>query len=175
MKYSFAEKLAAVLLVLRDGYSAKKAARIIGSEQKHIRRWVGLYQSHGEEGLRHRFHAYSVEFKLSVLEYMRQNHLSLFATAVHFGIPQDSTILQWERLYRTQGIEGLTPKPRGRPPMNRDKPKAIKAKEPTTEHEQLLVENERLRAENAYLKKLRALVEERIARESGNEPKPSKD
>ena len=175
MQYSFAEKLEAVLLVLCGGYAARAAARMIGSDQKHIRRWVGLYQSHGEEGLRHRFHAYSVEFKLSVLEYMRQNHLSLFATAVHFGIPQDSTILHWERLYRTQGIEGLTPKPRGRPPMNRDKPKAIKAKEPTTEHEQLLVENERLRAENAYLKKLRALVEERIARESGSEPRPSKD
>ena len=30
-------------------------------------------------------------------------------------------------------------------------------------------------AENAYLKKLQALVEERIVRERGKEPKPSKD
>ena len=39
-------------------------------------------------------------------------------------------------------------------------------------HEELLKELEYLRAENAYLKKLQALVEERIVRESGKEPKP---
>ena len=41
--------------------------------------------------------------------------------------------------------------------------------------QELLKELEYLRAENAYLKKLQALVEERIVRESVKEPKPSKD
>ena len=59
--------------------------------------------------------------------------------------------------------------------MNKSKPKVAKAKSQPTEHEQLLAENERLRAEVAYLKKLQALVEERIARVSGREPGPSKD
>ena len=41
-------------------------------------------------------------------------------------------------------------------------------KEPQTELEKALRENELLRAENALLKKVKALVEERIAREQGN-------
>ena len=55
------------------------------------------------------------------------------------------------------------------------RPKTKKVKLKTTPHEELLKELEYLRAENAYLKKLQALVEERIVRESGKEPKPSKD
>jgi transposase-like protein len=156
MKYGFDEKLSTVLLVLQSGYSVREAALKYGIGKTHIRRWVNLYQAHGEEGLRHKFHAWSMEFKMSVLEYMRQNHLSLSATAVHFGIPHDSTVREWDSLYRTQGVEGLTPKPRGRPPMNREKPKIAKPETPATEHELLLAENERLRAENAYLKKWRA-------------------
>jgi transposase len=57
------------------------------------------------------------------------------------------------------GIEGLTPKKKGRRPKGR-KPKA-----PLTPYEQLLAENEYLRAENEYLKKLKALVSEREERE----------
>ena len=66
----------------------------------------------------------------------------------------------------------LTPKS-CRPPFIKSKKK--KEKKTTTPHEELLKELEYLRAENAYLKKLQALVEERIVRESGKEPKPSKD
>ncbi len=104
----------------------------------------------------------------------RQNGVSLRETAAYFGIPDEGVIRTWERLYSAQSIEGLTPKPRGRPPMKKDKHKVSKSQTPATEHELLLAENERLRAEVAYLKKLRALVEERVARESGRKPEPSK-
>jgi transposase len=50
-----------------------------------------------------------------------------------------------------------------------------KKKVPQTELEKLQEELRYLRAENAYLKKLGALVEERIARESGRLSKPSKN
>ncbi len=93
---------------------------------------------------------------------------------MHFGIPGPFVIRQWERLYQNQGAEGLRRKPqRRRPAMSKSKTKKVKLK--TTPHEELLKELEYLRAENAYLKKLQALVEERIVRESGKEPKPSKD
>jgi transposase len=48
-------------------------------------------------------------------------------------------------------------------------------KELQTEQEKMEEELRYLRAENAYLKKLRALVKERIERERGKSPEPSKD
>ena len=41
--------------------------------------------------------------------------------------------------------------------------------------EDLIAEVQRLRMENEYLKKLQALVQERIARENGKEPPSSKN
>ena len=55
--------------------------------------------------------------------------------------------------------------------MNSDKPKK-KILNPETE-EDLIAEVQRLRMENEYLKKLNALVQERIARENGKEPPSS--
>jgi transposase len=56
------------------------------------------------------------------------------------------------------------------------KPKsAAVVKSSKSREEELLAELEYLLAENTYLKKLEALVRERIARESGKKQKPSKD
>jgi transposase len=170
MKYSYEKKLESVLLVLESGCSARKVARLIGSEQKHIRRWVALYQAHGEEGLRIKRGSYSGDFKLSVITCMYENHLSLFETAVKFGIPNDSVVLSWDRIYRLEGLSGLYQDNRGR----MKKPKKPKPSVITGQAD-IQKELEYLRAENAYLKKLQALVEDRIARESGSAQKPSKD
>lgn len=170
MKYSYEEKLEAVRQVLDTGCSCRMVARQIGSEQKHIRRWVALYQAHGEAGLRIKRGSYSGDFKLSVIEYMYKYHLSLFETAVKFGIPGDSTVLQWDRIYREEGSPGLYRDNRGKMKKPK-KPKTMITNSEKDIHKEL----EYLRAENAYLKKLRVLVEERIARESGKEHKPSKD
>ena len=55
--------------------------------------------------------------------------------------------------------------------MNSDKPTKKKLSKET--EEDLIAEVQRLRMENEYLKKLNALVQERIARENGKEPPSS--
>lgn len=174
MKYNYEIRLKAVKLVLEGGLSVRESGCHLGCGRSQVHLWVTLFERHGLAGLKLRHGSYSAEFKLSVLKHMHQNHLSLLETAVHFGIPGPFVIRQWERLYQNQGAEGLRRKPqRRRPAMSKSKTKKVKLK--TTPHEELLKELEYLRAENAYLKKLQALVEERIVRESGKEPKPSKD
>ena len=55
--------------------------------------------------------------------------------------------------------------------MSSDKPRKKKLNKET--EEDLIAEVQRLRMENEYLKKLNALVQERIARENGKEPPSS--
>ena len=112
--------------------------------------------------------SYTGDFKLSVIQYMHEHHLSLSQAAVHFGIPAESTLNKWERIYYEEGSQGLYKDNRGRKSkMKNEKPKAKKLDKKT--EEDLIAEVQRLRMENEYLKKLNALVQERIARENGNE------
>ena len=55
--------------------------------------------------------------------------------------------------------------------MSSDKQRKKKLSKET--EEDLIAEVQRLRMENEYLKKLQALVQERIARENGKEPPSS--
>lgn len=170
MKYSYYQKLGAVRSVLQKHESVLSVARRLGTNESHLRRWIARYQEFGSEGLRMKRYTYSGEFKLSAIMYMRENHLSLNETAVKFGVANESTLSKWERIYYEEGEAGLYRDNRGKMKTKPKKPKL----QPQVE-EDLIAENQRLRAEVAYLKKLRALVEERIARESGSAQKPSKD
>jgi transposase len=171
-KYSYSQRLNAVLEVREQHRSLCSVARSLETDHKQIRRWVALYEHHGLEGLRKTNDSYTGDFKLSVVRYMYENHLSLFETAVKFGIPNDSTVLQWDRIYRKEGSAGLFRANRGKM-KRKDKPKQEKSSDAHCEETDLRKELEILRAENAFLKKLKALVQERIARESWNEQKPS--
>lgn len=156
MKYNYAIRRKAVKLVLEGGLSVREAGCRLGCGRSQVHLWVTLFERHGLADLKLRHGSYSAEFKLSVLQHMLQNHLSLLETAVHFGIPGPFVIRQWERLYQNQGAEGLRRKPRRkRPAMSKSKPKEINLK--ATPHEELLKELEYLRAENAYLKKIAGL------------------
>jgi transposase len=170
MKYFYEKKLEVVQSVLSGQESSSSAARGLGTDHKHIRRWVAMYEYHGLEGLRMKNGSYSGDFKLSVIRYMEENHLSLFETAVKFGIPDDSTVSRWYRIYQAEGSAGLFRDNRGKMKKKCKKSVLSDIKEGEVElHKEL----ERLRAENAYLKKLKVLVEERVARESGNVQEPS--
>ena len=123
-KYSYEEKLEAVRRVIEDGMSAKQSGRILGTSEKPVARWVALYRQFGPEGLLLKHGSYSGEFKISVVEYMHENHLSLTQTAIHFGIPTESTVSKWERIYYEEGSQALYRDNRGRgSKMSSDKPR----------------------------------------------------
>ena len=100
------------------------------------------------------------EFKQEVIETMMREKLSYRETARVYEINDHKQIMAWERIYLEEGPEGLYVERRGRGSKGR-RPKKLK---PEVE-EDLLAEVQRLRAENAYLKKLNALVAERVRQE----------
>lgn len=81
-KYSYEEKLEAVLRVIEDGMSVKKSAHILVTNIAPVQRWVARYRQFGPEGLLLKHGTYDGAFKVSVVVYMHDNHLSLFQTAV---------------------------------------------------------------------------------------------
>lgn len=126
-----------------------------------VERWIAAYRLHGDAGLSRKRSRYSADFKLSVLQHMWENRLSISQTAAKFDIRRYSTVGDWERAYREGGVDALTP------PLA---PRAKKMTIPTTKpeappgedkrsREELMAELEYLRMENAYLKKVRALVQ----------------
>lgn len=94
---------------------------------------------------------YTAEFKKTVIETMRQEHLSYMETAARFGL-RHKRVQDWERIYLAEGLEGFLVERRGRGSTGRP------SKLPKQVEEDLLTEVQRLRAENAYLKNLQALV-----------------
>ena len=165
-KFNEEQKLEVVLGVIEKGLTHKEAGNMIGACKSHVSKWVNLYHEHGAEGLIMKAGSYDGQFKISVVEYMHKNHLSIRETAVKFGIPSHSTVGLWERIYYEEGREALFREPRGRKRMT-DAKKPIKPKLDKKVEEDLIAENQRLRMENAYLKKLNALVQERVQRENG--------
>ena len=69
-----------------------------------------------------------------------------------YGVSANSQIQSWERIYLTEGPEGLAIERRGRRSTGR--PRSL----PKEVEEDLLAEVQQLRAENEYLKNLQALV-----------------
>ena len=130
-----------------------------------VRKWVRKYEEHGAKGLiKNQKTSYSGKFKQNVVEYMNTNHLSATMTATKFNLANENTVLRWERIYYEKGPLALYKENRGRPrKMNskRRKKKTLQDNE-----EDLIKEVQQLRMENEYLKKLNALVQERIKQEN---------
>lgn len=116
---------------------------------------------HGVEGLlKNKKASYNGEFKENVVEYMHNNHLSQQETAYHFKLGNHNIVGKWERIYCEEGPQALYKERRGRNKNMSSKPR--KKKLSKENEEDLIEEVQRLRMKNAYLKKLQALVHERI-------------
>ena len=87
-----------------------------------------------------------------VVETMRAEQLGYNETERRFHLPH-KLAAAWERIYLTEGPEGLAIDRRSRSSKGRP-PKQL----PKEVEEDLLAEVQRLRAENDYLKNLQALV-----------------
>ena len=117
---------------------------------------------------------YSPEFKISVILDMREHHLGYCETVrKHFNIEDGKEVnyyhrvQRWERIYLEEGEAGFYIERRGRA-TKMDNPKIGRPRKKQLDkqvEEDLIAENQRLRMENEYLKKLNALVQERIEQE----------
>jgi transposase len=173
-KYTEQFKLAVVREYLDgvDGFRALSQRHGMTSRSL-IERWVASYQHHGVAGLSKKRSWYSAEFKLSVLQHMWENQLSITQTATKFDIRRHATVGVWERAYRDGGFDALVPRPTVKPKKMTTpttKPESLPGEDKRS-REDLLAELDYLRMENAYLKKLRALVQ---AKQSAAQPKKRK-
>ncbi len=165
-KYSDEFKLQVVKYCIEGKHSRNGTAKEFNIPSSTIvKEWIKKYKEHGVEGLiKQQKSSYSGEFKQSVIEYMHNNHLSATETAVHFRLGSTSVVLKWERIYYEKGPQALYEERCGRSRKMDSKPKKKKLNKQV--EEDLIAENQRLKMENEYLKKLNALVQERIKREN---------
>jgi transposase len=171
--YPDALRQEAVRLVIEVQQSFHAVARMYELDHSSIRDWVHLYKLHGV----YRVKAYrnglcvTDDFKLSVVQNLLKNELSLEAVAYKYGL-SSSTVSTWVNQYKAHGCFI-------RKDRNCSKNKSMKTRKPKKIEKVSDVELQKeltyLRAENAYLKKLRVLVQERIAREDKSNAKPSKN
>ena len=136
----------------------KALGEVHGVGFSQVKRWVSLYQAHGEMGLTKKYTSYSPQQKLAVLQHMWANELSYVQAATRFNIRSPSVIPAWERFFHSGGISALTSKPRGRPkkiPESMPTEAQVLTNGDTRTREELIVEVNNLRVEIAQLKKLR--------------------
>ncbi len=94
-KYSEELKIKIVLDHKSKGFGARVLSHIYGPDRKCIEQWIAQYELNGKftKPTRH----FSGDFKLKVLNYQQEHHLSNLATALIFGITDKGTISAWRK------------------------------------------------------------------------------
>jgi transposase len=157
-KFTSEEKIQAVIRYEMGAEGVKAIAKSIGVHHSILLNWIKQYEYHSENAFNKPYTSYTTQFKLDVLNYIKETGTSIREAAAIFNIATHSTIQKWQKSFELEGTDALIPKPKGRPPMKKETKKA----QPTEGSEEALrAEIERLRMENAYLKKLKALILEK--------------
>ena len=159
-KFNAEKKMDAILRYQAGRESVKSIAKSLGVNHEVVRMWIKQFEYHGEKAFERTYTAYTVPYKLDVLQYMNENGTSPNEAAVIFNIPSPGIIRKWRSQFSKNGIDALTSKKKGRSSMAKNKSKVKNNKEPVEGSvEALQAEIERLRMENAYLKKLNTLIQ----------------
>ena len=173
MKYkkrSFKERLA-ICQMLADGASMVMVEKVSGVSQMLLKEWYLKYQIHGEYGLHsHSRKSYSdAEKEALVLEFQNKD-----VSLLHFCIERHISHTQfrkWCKAYTgaddySKHVSQVSSIPQEMKPPIPEEYKQLS-------QEELLEELAYLRAENALLKKVKALMDEKRARQLKNGRKPS--
>lgn len=153
-KYSEEFKLKIVEEHKERHIGAESLQRKYGVHHSQIEQWIAQFELTGTFTKPTR--KFSGEFKLKVLNYQQEHHLSDLQTALIFGITNKGTISAWRKKYITGGTEALFQKQGRRSKMPKKSLIPNKPREEWTKDEELAY----LRMENEYLKKYLALVQE---------------
>ena len=165
IKFSIKFKEEVVKEHMKGKRSAVSIAREHGTDPSMVRLWVKQYKRYGIEGFVRKRRSYDAEFKLTVLNHLWENQASYSDTAMLFDIRRPGCIGEWERGYRSGGVEALTPQtrkpPKTMPSKPTEKTPLVTKEDESRSREDLVEELNYLRMENAYLKKLEALVQKK--------------
>ncbi len=167
-KYSYELKKKIVIAYLNGEGGFGYLAKTYGiADKKKVMLWVDNYKNFGDDGLMRsrKQEKYSFEKKLYIVELYLSSEISYRDLAIREGITNPSMIVNWVKLFRTAGPEGLRPHKKGRKPtVDKQKdttsvqPSEIKDIDTSAEHvKELEDELYKLRLENAFLKELRRL------------------
>ena len=170
--FSLEEKLAVIRLV-DQGQTARSVSRKLHMNRNKLYEWLAAYKEHGIQGLITKEKIFSYEEKCKIIREYQESELTLCQLSAKYDIAS-SVLANWVRLAERKGFETLMSKKRG-PKTGMVRMKRLPKDECEKENERLRKENERLRLENLLLKKVRALVEEREARNRAIGRKPSKN
>ena len=173
MKLSLEDKKEIVRLYEEErlGYISIAYRFCVG--RSRIKEIINCYKVNGNESLLHppKNQKYSADFKLSIIRQVYEGR-SKSSLAAEYNLPGPGTIVAWMHKYDELGYNGLESK-RGRPKNMKSKKEEKNNKvnsSPLTdserkEFEELKKELEYVKMENEFLKKLDALVQERLKRE----------
>ena len=161
-KYNFLFKQQVIEFYLQNGKNRSLTRKHFQLAEQTLNRWIKQFNHNwiNELEVRGEKQTYSLEFKLSLVQAVKQGKCSAEVACLHFGIANSGVVSQWLQAFEKQGINGLMPKPKGRPTMKPKYPKM--PSKPKTREEELELENLRLRAESAILKKLQELNQQKI-------------
>ena len=100
--------------VCAGGHTRKEASEKFCVSCTPIEKWVNLYKLHGTKGLLSRNlvgrqKGFDGEFRLKVLQYKQEHHLSCTQTAMHFCLDV-VTVCRWEKKFQKEGAQGLMKK-----------------------------------------------------------------
>jgi transposase len=105
-KFNLALKKEAIHQYLSGNEGVKSIARSLGINHEVLRMWIKQYEYHGVKAFEKSYTAYTIPYKLDVLNYMNEYRTSPNEAAVIFNISSPGIIRKW----RSQFNEHATPK-----------------------------------------------------------------
>lgn len=108
--------------LLKEGVGHRSLAARLKIPEATARQWSRAYAVGGEEavlnaGSRHR--VYDYDTKLAVVKDRLERGKTVRQVMIEYGVPSESSVKSWCRLYRANGAETLVDRPRGRKPKQR--------------------------------------------------------